>query len=67
MSSAPLNNLSVGNKFISKIQGVNVKNLDSDEAGHHKPSHLDEHCLQKPLIITRNIERVKTDIKCYYT
>ena len=28
------------------------------ETAHHEPSHLDLHCLQKPIIIARGNERV---------
>ena len=34
--------------------------VDSDEAAHYEPSHLDLHCLQKLIIITCGSERVNS-------
>ena len=32
--------------------------VDPDETAHYEPSHLDLCCLQKPIIIARDSERV---------
>ena len=35
--------------------------VDPDETAHYEPSHLDLRCLQKPVIIARDNERVNED------
>ena len=53
------NKLSIGKKLICKVERQNVQERRSDETAHYEPSHLDLHCLQKPIVITYGSERAK--------
>ena len=37
--------------------------IDPDETAHYEPSHLDLHCLQKPIIIAGGSERVNVNVE----
>ena len=37
--------------------------IDPDETAHYEPSHLDLHCLQKPIIIAGGSERVNVKVE----
>ena len=56
------NKLSIGKKFICKAERLNFKQCRSWRDGSlwaNERSHLDLHCLQKPIIIAYGSERVK--------
>ena len=53
------NKLSLGKRFIRKVERLNVKQHRSRQDGSYEPSCLDLYCLQKPIIIACGIERVK--------
>ena len=53
------NKLSLGKKFIRKVERLNVKQRRSRWDGSYEPSLLDLCCLQKPIIIAYGSERVK--------
>ena len=53
------NKLSLEKKFIRKVERLNVKQHRSRWDGSYEPSHLDLCCLQKPIIIACDSERVK--------
>ena len=36
--------------------------VDPDETAHYEPSHLDLHCLQKPVIIDCGSVRINSDV-----
>ena len=41
--------------------------IDPDETAHYEPSHLDQCCLQKPIIIACGSERIKPFEKWLYS
>ena len=54
------NKLFLERSLYVEVERLNVNSVDPDETSHYKPSHLDLHCLQKPIssIIAYGSEKV---------
>ena len=53
-----VNKLTTGKKLMCKLKDSMSNSVDLDETAHHEPAHLVLCCLQKPIIIACDSERV---------